>query len=305
MEDKANMTRDNCQQSGQLAVVSTPIGNLGDLSQRAIETIQKADILACEDTRMTRKLLSLCGIKTAAKLLPYHDHNGPTMRPKLLAELTAGRSVALVSDAGTPLISDPGFKLVAACHAAGVPVTAIPGASAVLAGLAIAGLPSDRFLFAGFIPASTSAATTAFTEIARLTATSIWFESPKRLAANLTLMLAIFGDRQAVITRELTKLHEECHRGTLADLASHYAAAPTPKGEIVVLIAGADVKETQFDTQKLTFMLREEMRVSSLRDAVKTVAEISERPRKLIYSLAIDLDKNEGEDKDELAPRFK
>ena len=279
------------QSAGQLVVIATPIGNLGDLSPRAAEWLQKADILACEDTRMTRKLLALTGLCTTAKFVPYHDHNGKTMRPKLLEALQSGKKIALVSDAGTPLVSDPGYKLVAACHDAGISVTAIPGPSAVLAGLAAAGLPSDRFLFAGFVPHGQKAAITAFREFANLSVTSIWFESPRRLGASLQIMHEVFGERLAVIARELTKLHESYHRDTLALLAEFYQKAPPPKGEIVILVSGMTASDDTFDTAKLTAMLREEMQATSLRDAVQTVSQISGQSRKIIYSLAIDLDK--------------
>ncbi len=279
------------QSAGQLIVIATPIGNLGDLSPRAAKWLQKADILACEDTRMTRKLLALTGLHTAAKFMPYHDHNGKAMRPKLLEALQIGKIIALVSDAGTPLVSDPGYKLVAACHDGGISVTAIPGPSAVLAGLAAAGLPCDRFLFAGFVPNSQKAAITAFREFANLRVTSIWFDSPRRLGATLQIMYEIFGDRLAVVARELTKLHESYHRDRLALLAEFYQQALPPKGEIVILVSGMTANNDTFDTAKLTAMLREEMRATSLRDAVQTVSQISSQSRKIIYSLAIDLDK--------------
>ena len=279
------------QSAGQLIVIATPIGNLGDLSPRAAKWLQKADILACEDTRMTRKLLALTGLQTAAKFMPYHDHNGKAMRPKLLEALQIGKIIALVSDAGTPLVSDPGYKLVAACHDGGISVTAIPGPSAVLAGLAAAGLPCDRFLFAGFVPNSQKAAITAFREFANLRVTSIWFDSPRRLGATLQIMYEIFGDRLAVVARELTKLHESYHRDRLALLAEFYQQALPPKGEIVILVSGVTANNDKFDTAKLTAMLREEMRATSLRDAVQTVSQISSQSRKIIYSLAIDLDK--------------
>ena len=278
-------------QAGKLVVVATPIGNLGDLSPRATDALATADILACEDTRMTRKLLSLCGIKTNAILLPYHDHNGHQMRPRLLAALADGKAVALVSDAGTPLVSDPGYKLVTACHDAGVTVAAIPGPSAVLAGLAIAGLPSDRFLFAGFVPASPSAAAATFREFADLAVTSIWFDTPKRLAKTLTLMHEIFGDRLAVVARELTKLYEGYQRDDLGALADHYAATSGLKGEIVILVSGAPHNSRRFDDAELSMMLGEEFRDKSLRDAVKAVTDITGQPRKRVYGLAIDLAK--------------
>ena len=282
------------QSTGQLAVIATPIGNLGDLSPRAAKMLQNADILACEDTRVTRKLLSLTGLRTSAKLMPYHDHNGKLMRPKLLAAMSAGNLVALVSDAGTPLVSDPGYKLVAACHDAGIDVITIPGPSAVMAALSAAGLPSNRFLFAGFVPNSQKAATTAFREFTALPITTIWFESPRRLGATLRLMHEEFGDRLAVVARELTKLHENFHRGSLKLLKNFYAKSVTPKGEIVILISGAKGCSDEFDKIKLKSMLREEMQATSLRDAVQTVTQISGQPRKKIYSMAIDLN-SEGE----------
>lgn len=274
---------------GQLAVVSTPIGNLADLSPRATEALEKADILACEDTRMTRKLLALNGRRTAAKFVPYHDHNGHSIRPKILAAMANGLNVALVSDAGTPLISDPGYKLVAAAHDQGFRVTAIPGPSAVLAGLACAGLPSDRFLFVGFIPQGSNAARRAFNEFATLSVTSIWFETPHRLAASLSLMVEVFGSRLAVVARELTKLHEELRRAPLNELADLYAHHHPPRGEMVILVEGANQTAAAFDDTKLRDLLAEELRNNSLRDAVRTIAELSGQPRRKIYQLAIKL----------------
>ena len=277
------------QSTGKLAVIATPIGNLGDLSPRAAKMLQNANILACEDTRVTRKLLSLKGLRTSAKFMPYHDHNGKVMRPKLLAAMNAGKLVALVSDAGTPLVSDPGYKLVAACHDAGIDVITIPGPSAVLAALSAAGLPSNRFLFAGFVPNSQKAASTAFREFKYLPITTIWFESPRRLGATLQIMYEEFGDRLAVVARELTKLHETFHRDRLRLLKSFYAKSVAPKGELVILISGANERSDEFDSIKLISMLREEMEATSLRDAVHTVTQVSGQPRKKIYSMAIDL----------------
>ena len=278
-------------QKGKLLVVATPIGNLGDLSPRAKDALANADILACEDTRMTRKLLSLCGISTNAIILPYHDHNGHQMRPRLLAALADGKAVVLVSDAGTPLVSDPGYKLVTACHDAGVTIATIPGPSAVLAGLAIAGLPSNRFLFAGFVPVSSAAAASTFREFADLAVTSIWFETPKRLARTLKLMHEIFGNRLAVVARELTKLYEEYQSDNLEMLANRYATISGIKGEIVILVSGATRDKRRIDDSELSIMLREELRDKSLRDSVKVVTEITRQPRKRVYELAIALSK--------------
>ena len=274
---------------GQLSIVSTPIGNLGDLSPRAADILEKADIIACEDTRITRKLLSLTGRRTYAKLIPYHDHNGHTIRPRLIEAIANGSSVALVSDSGTPLVSDPGYKLVVAAHEHGFKVTAIPGPSALLAGLTCAGLPSDQFLFAGFVPNNSKNARKAFLQFAGLPITTIWFESPKRLANSLAIMVDVFGPRLAVVARELTKLHEEFNRATLAELANIFALRPPPRGEVVVLVEGSSQSEPILDDAMIKSMLREEMRNKSLRDAVKAVTEISGEQRRRIYKLAIEI----------------
>ena len=274
---------------GLLSVVATPIGNLGDFSPRAAACLQAVDIIACEDTRMTRKLLTLTGLSSAARLYAYHDHNGHTMRPKLIKQLLAGKNIALVSDAGTPLISDPGFKLVAACHDHNITVTSIPGANAPITALAAAGLPTDKFMFAGFIPATSKAARDALTEVASLTFTTIWFATPKRLSATLQMMRDIFGDRLAVVARELTKMHEHIHRGTLTELCNHYDTTDTPKGELVILVEGRKKDESLFDDVTIEQMLRAELEGASVRDAVQAITDITGQPRKKIYKLAIDI----------------
>src|SRR6266700_836714 len=209
--------------AGGLHVVSTPIGNLRDITLRALEVLAAADLIACEDTRVTRKLLDHYGITTP--LTPYHDHNAAAARPKLLARLAEGGAVALVSDAGTPLVSDPGFKLVREAHAAGHAVTALPGASAVLAALTVAGLPTDRFLFEGFLPAKEGQRRARIAELARIPATLVLFETGPRLAAALADLAAGLGPREAAVCRELTKLYEEVRRGDLASLGRDYAGA--------------------------------------------------------------------------------
>src|SRR5580693_4047958 len=213
-----------------LYLVATPIGNLRDVSLRALEILAAADLIACEDTRVTRKLTGHYGIATP--LTPYHDHNAATALPKLIARLADGASIALVSDAGTPLVSDPGYRLVRAAQAAGHPVTAAPGASAVLAALTLAGLPTDRFFFEGFLPAKETARRARIAALARIPATLVLFETGPRLAAALADLAAGLGEREAAICRELTKLHEEVRRGTLAELASAYRELPEPRGEI-------------------------------------------------------------------------
>ena len=275
--------------SGTLTIVATPIGNLGDFTPRATAALAGADVIACEDTRTTRKLLRLTGTASTARMVPYHDHNGAEMRPWLLEQLEAGRQVALVSDAGTPLVSDPGYKLVAACRDAGITVVAVPGASAVLAALTVSGLPSDRFMFAGFLPAAEGARRSQITELAELTATTIWFETPARIARSLTDMADILGPRDAVIARELTKLHEEILRGTLDELAARLASGPALKGEIVLLVAGRSRDDEAMDDAQLAAMLRAELEGQRLRDAVKSVVEMTGLPRNRVYRLALEL----------------
>lgn len=275
--------------SGTLILVATPIGNLGDFSPRAAEVLAAADVIACEDTRVTRKLLRLTGTVTTARLVPYHDHNGAEMRPRIIAMLEQGMRVALVSDAGTPLISDPGYKLVTACRQMGIDVQSVPGPSAVLAALAVSGLPSDRFMFAGFLASGAGARRKQILELADLSATTIWFETPSRLRQSLTDMASIMGRREAVVARELTKLHEEVLRGDLAELSSHIAELPRLKGELVVLVAGRSTTDAAFDDAQLKAMLRAELEGQRLRDAVKNVVTTTGLPRNQIYRLALDI----------------
>ena len=272
-----------------LSLVATPIGHLDDLSLRAARTLEAADIIACEDTRTTRKLVSLCHLNVTAKLLPYHDHNGEKMRPILLDALKEGRSVALVSDAGTPLISDPGFKLVAACHDADIIVTSIPGPSAPIVGLSLAGLPSDKFAFQGFVPAAAGAARRAISATVQLDMTQIWFDSAKRLPATLQIMAELYGNRLAVVARELTKLHEEIRRAPLSELAAHFAASGPPKGEIVLLIAGIDKSTNTPDAHDIELLLKAALERGTLKDAVQEVATITGQSRKSVYQTALAL----------------
>ena len=270
-----------------LYVVATPIGHLGDVTLRALETLAAADLIACEDTRVTRKLTDRYGIATP--LTPYHDHNAAAARPKLLARLAAGAAVALVSDAGTPLISDPGYRLVRAAREAGHAVTAAPGASAVLAALAVAGLATDRFLFEGFLPAKTAARRARIAELARIPATLVLFETGPRVAAAMADLAAGLGSREAALCRELTKLHEEVRRADLPALARELAAAPAPRGEIVLVIAGAPAnQEEDVDVEAL---LRDALGRVSVKDAVAEVAGITGRPRREVYARALALTK--------------
>ena len=275
-----------------LIIISTPIGNLGDITQRAAHMLAQADIIACEDTRQTRKLLNLLSISSSAELWAYHDHNGAKMRPKLINVMKAGQQVALASDAGTPLISDPGYKLVTACLENDIPVTAAPGPTAPIVALTLSGLPSDRFSFQGFVPQKKKAARDALQESHLLTMTQIWLETPKRLAATLKMMARIYGNRYCVIARELTKLHETLYRGMLAELAKQFEDAPILKGELVLIVDGADKHDSQVSIEKISELLRARMHKMSLRDAVEEVEDLSGLSRKQIYQVALSISKS-------------
>jgi len=245
-----------------LYLVATPIGNLGDVTLRALETLAAVDVLACEDTRVTRILLDRYGIRQ--KPYAYHEYNAAEAGPRLIAALEEGRSVALVSDAGTPLVSDPGFRLVGQALERGLRVVPIPGPSAVLAALTASGLPSDAFLFAGFLPPKDGQRRSRLEELRHVPATLIFFESPRRLPESLAAMSDVLGaDRQAAIGRELTKTFEEMRTGTLAELAAAYAAEGEPRGEIVVCI-GPPIERpaSAQDTDSLLLSLAEEMSTS-------------------------------------------
>ncbi len=218
-----------------LYIVATPIGNLSDITVRALETLAAADVVACEDTRVTRILLDRYGI--ARRTTPYHEHNATEAGARLVERLQEGKSVALVSDAGTPLVSDPGYRLVEMALEAGIRVVPIPGASALLAALSGAGLPTDTFLFAGFLAAKAGQRRARLEELANVPATLVFYESPRRLDDTLAAMAETLGDRCAVVARELTKTFEEFRRGALAELAAHYADAGAPKGEVVICVA--------------------------------------------------------------------
>jgi len=282
--------------AGTLTLVATPIGNLGDFPPRAAKVLAEAEIIACEDTRVTRKLLNLTGTTTRARLVAYHDHNGAKIRPWLLQQLADGRSVALVSDAGTPLVSDPGYKLVAACREQDIPVLSVPGPSAVLAALAVSGLPTDQFIFAGFLAATKTARRAQITELAALRATIIWFETPSRLARSLADIAEILGPRQAVVARELTKLHEEVLRGPCDALAARIGGGKPLKGEVVLLVSGADRDSAKIDAATLNAMLRAELQGQRLRDAVRSVTETTGLPRNRVYRAALELNGDGGPD---------
>jgi 16S rRNA (cytidine1402-2'-O)-methyltransferase len=269
-----------------LYLVATPIGHAQDLTLRARDLLGRVDAVACEDTRVTAKLLALHGIR--APLLAYHEHNAERMRPVLLDRLRAGEAIALVSDAGTPLISDPGYKLVRAVVAEGLPITGVPGASSVLAALILSGLPSDRFLFAGFLPPKETARRATLAELKSVPATLIWFETGPRLAASLRDAADILGDRPASVARELTKLHEEVRRDGLRALAERYAAAGPPRGEIVVA-AAPPTPDAAPSADEVDARLRDALRRSSVREAADIVAAATGLPRRHVYARALAL----------------
>ena len=270
-----------------LYVIATPIGNLRDVTLRALEILAAADLVACEDTRVSRKLLDRYGIKRP--LTPYHDRNAEKARPKLLGALAEDAAVALISDAGTPLVSDPGFKLVREAQSAGHKVTAAPGASSVLSALVLAGLPTDRFLFDGFLPAKPAQRRARIAELARIPATLVLFETGPRLAAALRDLASGLGPRSAAVCRELTKLHEEVRRGDLATLAQHYEHAGEKRGEIALVIAPPQRAATDAEPAEIGDLLRDALARGSVKDAVAEVATLTGRSRRELYRRALAL----------------
>ena len=271
-----------------LYLVATPIGNLGDITVRALEVLAATDLIACEDTRVTRKLLDRYGIATP--LTSYHEHNAAQARPKLLARLADGAAIALVSDAGTPLVSDPGYKLVREARAAGANVTALPGASAVLAALTVSGLPTDRFLFEGFLPTKEGARRARINELKRIPGTLVLFETGARIAATLADLAAELGPRQAAICRELTKLYEEVRRGELGMLARAAAQAEEPRGEIVIVVA-PPAEEAGLPAADLDALLRQALERLSVKEAVAEIAAVTGESRRGVYQRALALAK--------------
>jgi len=267
-----------------LYIVATPIGNLSDLSPRAAAVLAAADLIAVEDSRVTARLLHHIGVKR--QMLPYHDHNAERVRPQLLDRMRDG-AVALVSDAGTPLISDPGYKLVRDARASGIAVTTVPGPSAVVAALTLAGLPTDRFLFLGFLPPKGGAKAAAIAEVAAIRATLVLYESGQRLAATLRALREGLGEREAAVAREITKKFEETVTGSLSELAGRYAEA-APKGEIVVIVAPPGEAEAAGEAE-VDSALREAMGRLSASRAAAEVAEKLGIPRRQAYERALKL----------------
>ncbi len=276
----------NLTLSPGLHVVATPIGNLRDITLRALDTLNAADEIACEDTRVTGKILSRYAIDT--RMTRYDDHTGGKVRDGLTDRLKGGAAIALVSDAGLPAISDPGYKLVQVCIDEDIPVTVIPGANAALTGLVLSGRPTDRFLFAGYLPPKQGQRTRVLESLTGVPASLIFYESAKRLAASLADMAAVLGDRPAAVARELTKLHEELRRDSLSGLAAHYAAAGAPKGEIVVIV-GAPEENADWTDEAVEALLAELLADMSVRDASREAATRTGRSRNSLYEQALKL----------------
>ncbi len=281
-----------CKLPAGLYLVATPIGHLGDMTLRALTTLANADVIACEDTRTSGVLLHAFGIKTPT--MSYHDHNADARRPEILNRLAQGQAVALISDAGMPAIADPGFKLVRACRDEGYAVTVVPGANAAVTALASSGLPTDSFTFAGFLSPKTVARRKALVSYKQNTSTLVFYEAPQRLAACLADMADVLGTgRAAAIARELTKIHEEIRRGTLGELAAYYAEHEA-RGEIVILVAKSEEDLSKaFD---LDALLAERLEVTTVRDAVAEIAEITGAPKKEVYARALALGKKRSEE---------
>ena len=269
-----------------LVLVATPIGNLGDISRRALETLAAADIVACEDKRLTGRLLQRFSIK--ARMLAYQDHNAERSRPELLRLLADGKSIALVTDAGTPTISDPGYKLVREAAAQGTPVTSVPGPAAPIVALSISGLPTNRFFFGGFLPTKQGERRRILEEVSGIRATLIFFEAPRRLAESLALAAEILGPRDMAVARELTKRFEDVTRGRLADLSRHYAEAEAPKGEAVLLFGPPEQRDKVSDAE-LDELLSVALTGLKVKDAAVKVASQTGLPRKMLYDRAIQI----------------
>lgn len=270
-----------------LHVVATPIGHLGDVTLRALATLKAADLVLCEDTRVTHKLLNRYGL--APKLHAYHDHNAAAVRPRILAQIKAGAAVALVSDAGTPLVSDPGYKLVAEALGAGFRVYPVPGASALLAALVAAGLPTDRFFFEGFLPAKSGQRKSRLAEISEIPGTMIFYETGPRLAGSLRDLAEGLGPRFAAVCRELTKTFEETRRGALDELAAHYQETDAPKGEIVIVVAPPDPDAKTLSPAELDARLKKALARGSLKDAVAEVTDETGMKKREVYARALAL----------------
>jgi 16S rRNA (cytidine1402-2'-O)-methyltransferase len=270
-----------------LYLVATPIGNLADISLRALFVLARADLIAAEDTRHSKKLLTHFGLR--GELTPYHEHNAEKERPRLIARLGAGQSVALISDAGTPLVSDPGYKLVRDALDAGIMVTSIPGPSAALAALTSVGLPTDTFLFAGFLAPKSGPRRSRLEQLRSVPATLLLFETGPRLGKSLADMADVLGPREAAIAKELTKLHESVTRGRLNELAAKFSDAESLKGEFVVVVAPPAEDASEPSDAMIVEQLEKALKLDSFRDAVRSVAEVLNVGRARVYELGLKL----------------
>lgn len=273
-----------------LYIIATPIGNLGDISARAVETLREAPVIACEDTRVTKKLFSLLGISLKKTFITLHDHNEDEQAQKLISAVqNEQQAVALVSDAGSPLISDPGYKLIRRCREQGVYITVLPGACALICALQLSGLPTNKFMFAGFIPNKDKARIELFKSYAALDATVVYYETAPRILKTLSAAKEVFGGRELAVVREISKIYEECLNGTAEELAAHFTEKE-PKGEFVFMVAPAEEKSrTPMEVEKL---LREKLLQMSLKSAVKSLAENYNLNKNDVYELALKI-KNE------------
>lgn len=268
-----------------LYIVATPIGNLGDMSPRAIEVLKEADVIACEDTRVTKKLFSLLGISLHKTFITLHDHNEDEQAQKIIDCVLAGQSVAQVSDAGSPLISDPGYKLIKKCKEAGIYITTLPGCCALISALQLSGLPTNRFMFVGFIPNKDKARTDLFAKYKNLDATLIFYETAPRLLKTLTAAKDIFGNREMSVAREISKVYEECQTASAEDLIEFYTQNP-PKGEMVFMVAPAAEEENQQEID-LDAVLKDKLAKVSLKTAVKEIVETYGLNKNEVYEQAL------------------
>lgn len=268
-----------------LYIVATPIGNLGDMSERAKEVLKEAETIACEDTRVTKKLFSLLGISLHKNFITLHDHNEDEQAQKIIDCVLAGQSVAQVSDAGSPLISDPGYKLIKKCKEAGIYVTTLPGCCALISALQLSGLPTNKFMFVGFIPNKDKARTDLFNKYKNLDATLIFYETAPRLLKTLSAAKEIFGNREMSVAREITKVYEECQTALVEDLIDFYSQNP-PKGEMVFMVAPAAEEENQQEID-LDALLKEKLEKTSLKTAVKEIVETYGLNKNEVYEQAL------------------
>ena len=273
-----------------LYLVASPIGNLNDISARAVQVLKEADVIACEDSRVTKKLFSLLGISCTREFITYQNYNEEEQSPKLLDILESGKSIALISDAGSPLISDPGYKIVRRCREKGIYVTTIPGCCAVIAALQLSGLPTNRFMFAGFVPNKEKARIDFLSDLRNIPSTLVIYETAPRLLKTLSVIKELFGNREVAVARELTKMYEECLRGTAGELIAHYTDK-APKGEIVIMIAppSENELEPEIDVESL---LKEKMKKMPLKSAVKEIVADFGLNKNEVYELALRV-KNE------------